>query len=304
MNDKIYFRLLFSIFLVGLSFSSFSQTTITIQPDSAEGKDANVWEFNPNNNYGSSTEFTIYAWTNSGTPALRRCFIDFDFSSIPLGATITNAELTLYNYANSPSTNGEHSQLSGSNELVVQRIISTWDEHTINWNNQPNTSILNQIIVPASSSVHQDYIIDVTPLVQDILSNTSNSFGFGIKLQTEQYYRSAIFASSDIGNPALHPKLTVTYTMSTSINEDFYEMSDISFYPNPFNDLASINISAKKSLAPFTIKLVNTYGEIVRESTIETNKFIFDRNNLTPGLYLLNIYSSKILIGTIKIIAQ
>jgi len=124
--SKIYLFLIAAMF----SVSTFGQTTITFQPNSTVGKDAFVWDYNPNNNYGSTDEYTIYAWTYNGTPSIRRCLIDFDFSAIPSNAVITNAELILFNDPNSPSTNGEHSQLSGSNEMIVQRVINSWNEQS------------------------------------------------------------------------------------------------------------------------------------------------------------------------------
>ena len=63
--------------------------------------------------------------------------------------------------------------------------INSWNEQSITWNNQPNVTTQNQIIVPASSSVHQNYNINVTSLVQDIINNPNSSFGFSLKLQTE-----------------------------------------------------------------------------------------------------------------------
>lgn len=110
-----------SLLLITIVFSlfTFGQTTITIQPNSADGKDAFVWNYSPNNNYGTTAEYAIYAWTYNSTPTIRRCFINFDFSVIPSNAVITNAKLTLFNDPNGASCNGEHSQLSGSNVYVV-----------------------------------------------------------------------------------------------------------------------------------------------------------------------------------------
>src|SRR4030095_8443254 len=77
-----------------------AQTTLILQPDSA-GKDAIVDSYYPTSNNSSSPEFNSAAWTHSGLPETERSLIDFDYSSVPSGAIIQSAFLTLYNNPNS-----------------------------------------------------------------------------------------------------------------------------------------------------------------------------------------------------------
>jgi len=263
---------------------------VTIQPNSTDGKDAFVWDYSPNNNYGSTDEYTIYAWTYNGTPSVRRCLIDFDYSTIPSNAVITNAELTLFNDPNSPSTNGEHSQLSGSNEMIVQRVITSWNEQSVTWNNQPNVTTQNQIIVPASFSVHQNYNINVTSLVQDIIDNPSSSFGFQLKLQTEAYYRSVIFASSDISDSNLYPKIEICYINKSGISINNI-LENIKIYPNPVQNILNIenlNIINKS----INIEILNLYGAIIYSKELNNNVCI-DFSKYSKGLYLIRITSEN-----------
>ena len=206
----------YNFFLVTILTCSFipqlikSQTTIILKPGPSTGKDAYIESIFNTLNFGTHDDFASIAWTNSGNPVLARGLIEFDLSSIPAGATITNAFLSLYSY-NSPH-NQSHSTLSGSNESVIQRITTSWDENTVTWNNQPNTTTQNQVFLPASASSIQHYLnIDVTKLAQDIVANPTNSYGFMLKLVNEQYYRKMVFASSDNPNSALHPTLKVCF---------------------------------------------------------------------------------------------
>ena len=182
-------------------------------------KDAPIREYNgvgDGNNYGAAPFLNIQAWTNGGLTATQRSLIDFDLSMIPANATIQSAFLFLYVDMNLNTFPGGHQQLSGSNESVIKRVTDNWNENLVTWNIQPSTITLNQTIIPQSIASNQDYIIDVTNLVQDMISDTLNSFGFLIKLINESYYRRMIFASKDNPNTELHPKLGVTYIADTT----------------------------------------------------------------------------------------
>ena len=182
-------------------------------------KDAVIREYNgvgDGNNYGLVPFLNMQAWTNSGSSVNQRSLINFDLSAIPLNAIIQSASLLLYVDINLNTFPGGHQQLSGSNESVIKKITANWDESIVTWNTQPSVTTLNQTIIPQSISNNQDYIIDVTSLVQDMFSDTLNRFGFLIKLINESYYRRMIFASRDNSNAELHPKLSVTYFLDST----------------------------------------------------------------------------------------
>ena len=187
-------------------------------------KDAPIREYNgvgDGINYGTAPFLNMQAWTNAGGPAIQRSLIDFDLSVISANAIIQSASLFLYVDMNLNTFPGGHQQLSGSNESVIERITSNWNENSVTWNTQPSTIALNQTVIPHSIATSQNYIIDVTNLVQDMINDTLNSFGFFIKLINENYYRRMIFASKDNAYREIHPKLQVIYlTNNTTASWD------------------------------------------------------------------------------------
>jgi hypothetical protein len=192
------------------SIASFAQT-LTLQPDPAAGKDAELFSCVPcgynNKNYGTKKDLNAIAWTNSGNISNIRSLIQFDLSSIPANAVVTSALLSLY--YNPSSTEGTH---SGTNTALLQRVTSSWGELTVTWDTQPTTTTVNQATLPSSSSSTQDYPnINVTAMVQEMVTNPSTNFGFMLRQQTETIFRKMIFASSDNVTAALRPKLVVSY---------------------------------------------------------------------------------------------
>lgn len=205
-------KLILSLFYSSiLSFSCMSQTTLVLQPDATDGKDALLHGLNSQVglNYGSNNQLSANTWTYNGSVGTVRSVLEFDLSAIPSGSTITSAELSLYGIGDNSGFGG-HSTLSGTNECWVQRITSAWDELTVTWNNQPSVTTVNQVGLISSVGVDDDYLdVDVTMLVQDMV-NLGN-YGVMIRLQTEDHYRRLNFASSDHSNPSMRPKLKVTY---------------------------------------------------------------------------------------------
>jgi gliding motility-associated-like protein len=191
-----------------------AQTTLTLQPDAVLGKDAMLHGLPSltNTNYGTNTEYQGAAWTYGGTFGITRGIVEFDLSSIPVGAVITSAQLSLF-ATGTTTGSGAH---AGANAGWLSRITSTWTESTVTWNTAPTFTTTNQVALAASSNVNQDYLnIPVTNLLQDMVDNPCSSFGFIIRMQTEQTYRRLNFCSSDYSVATKRPMLVVTYTTAT-----------------------------------------------------------------------------------------
>jgi hypothetical protein len=188
-------------------------TEIVLQPGS-EGKDAVVHGLisEVDANWGNISQLAIAAWTFQGIPGVVRVLIDFDLSSVPSNARIISAKLSLYAW-NSSTGFGQHSTLSGSNESVIQKVTSIWNENSVTWNNQPTTTTVDEVRLSQSVSGDQDFLdIDITILIQNMIDNPSGKNGLMIKLANENYYRRLNFFSSDASDSSKHPKLVIKYT--------------------------------------------------------------------------------------------
>jgi hypothetical protein len=184
---------------------SASDGEIIIQPDAELGKDTRINDYYPSTNYGDYDNMKIWAWTISGSTILSYSMIEFDLFDIPVDAVVLNAQLFLYHHPiNTNSTS------SGSNELYVERITSTWDEFNLTWENKPTTTIANRIIIPQTTADQEDKVVDVTELVQDMIMYPDESFGFLFKLVYPEPYRQMVFSFSDIEEENLRPMLILS----------------------------------------------------------------------------------------------
>lgn len=287
LNKKKRIAAISSIaFLLGVSTVS-AQTTITLRPGASQGKDAVLSSLTPGANNGTHPEFISLEGTNSGTPVTFRSLIEFDLTSVPKGATINRAKLSLYSF-NSPG-NGKHRQDGGSNESTLSRVTSAWSEDSVTWNNQPGVSALNQVTLAGSDSLIQDYIdIDVTSLVADMTTDSIGNHGFLLKLVTEERYRTMLFGSSDNADSTLHPKLVVEYTPATG--------SCVSIRPGATKGkdavLSSLSPSANNGTHPEFIALegTNSGTPVTFRSLIQ-----FDLSDIPQGAVIdsakLSLYS-------------
>lgn len=283
MKPKVFFLL----FLLMFFNAMFSQTVITIQPDSLQGKDARINSVNMYTS-GSYIELPVAAWTFSGVPGIDISLIEFDLSIIPASSNIVFAELYLFGSPGLPS--GGHSIASGSNEIIIQRITENWDEHAVTWNTQPNSTSVNQVISDESTDSYQDFVFDVTDLVRDMYNNPLNSFGFLLKPLHEDYYRKMNFCSSDHPERAKHPKLIITYDSISNVEINSQKLRPFKIFPNPIVDNIKITSSNNQL---FNIAIFNLLGEEVYSSTNNLDYVCIGVNNLISGLYFIKITSSQ-----------
>jgi len=192
--------------------------TLNLQPNNVVGKDAVIWSSKPDKNSASSIDFQAMAWTWYGknlSNGVRRSLIEFDISNIPTYAVIDSAKLSLFHNSETSEPTGGHSIMKDSNSSFLQRVIEPWEENLVTWDNQPSTTTQNQVTLAKSKGIKEDYLsIDVTVIIQDMISNPKSNYGLMLKLRSEQYYRAMIFASSDHPDKNFHPKLEINYTIN------------------------------------------------------------------------------------------
>jgi len=230
--------ILISLVLFFYCITSLAQTTLVLQPGFSNGSDilfgSDPAFLGPDSN---STELGAAQWTCGGPACELRSLISFDLTSIPPGANILSATLSLY---------ANHQQLNGntalgpmygiSNECYLYPITSSWSNATLSWNNQPTYSSANVTLLPTSTTNFQDYNnLDVSAAVQNMISNPSTNFGWLLKMSSQSFYNSMIFCSSNHPDTSKHPKLEVVYTLDNcfTFRPDPISGNDMAFGSNP-----------------------------------------------------------------------
>ena len=300
-----------TILLIVFTSAIYSQnyanydSCIVIKPNWESGVDAVLHGLNSeiNTNYGTQPQFAANAWTFSGTPGVVRSVIDFYPQAwLPTGAQLTSATLTLYGLTTNGYGFGQHDPLSGSNACWLERVVTNWNENTVTWNTQPQTTTLNRVSIPQSTSGNQNYSIDVTQLVIDMLQNPLMNYGFMIKLQNEQYYRRMNFYSSDYLVDSLRPELKICFKPSTIGVSPIKRNFTLKVFPNPANDILNITISELKQEA--RLRIFDVSGRILLEKAISSRQSQINVAGFAKGVYILEIRSDKSGIARQKIMIQ
>ena len=163
------------------------------------------------NNSFVHKELAIATSVNGSATITSRAFIAFDLSAIPANAEIVSAKLSLYGL---PSSNTIPQGNVGDNGIFIQRVTDDWSQVTVNWNNQPPTTTVDQVELPPTTSAYNYNVtnVDVTNLVKAMRSQTpTKTAGFCLKLKTEAVWRSVVFASNRHEDPAKRPRLQIVY---------------------------------------------------------------------------------------------
>jgi hypothetical protein len=264
-------------------------TCVTIQPDAEKGKDALLHKLftEVDNNYGDYPKVIANAWTFNGNDGINQSVIDFDLSNIPDEVEINSAYLSLYGLDTIDGIG--HSTISGPNECWLQRITTDWEESTVTWNTRPSTTTDNQVAIYKSSNYTQDYLdIDVSDLVKDMYRKPESSFGFLLKLQTEEKYRRMVFASSDHNNADKHPKLVICYSIISSVSEKQTSKLTFNMYPNPAKHSVTINFKDLYQTS-ISLQIMNATGQLVESKEKIRSNTEIDLTNYSKGLYFINL---------------
>lgn len=282
MKQILLFTFIFSTYV---GFAQLQNSQLTLKPSATKGKDSHIYSINPNFNYGNYVNLLTNTWTNSGVLGNIRFFVEFDLSNLPANAIIDSAYLKLYY----DSTNTINYQTHfGSNDMEVKRVSSPWVENTVTWNNQPATSNVNMLVVPPFTSNTQNYEINVSTLLNDMVSTTNH--GFMVKMQDEiNYYKASIFASSDHPDTTLYPELMISYRAATGIKSSGNDLSNqLSIYPNPSNGVFNFNFSNNHKLSEFEIELTNVLGKAQTLLPPSVGSQI-DLSSLSRGVYFIKL---------------
>lgn len=162
------------------------------------------------------------------------------------------------------------------------------------------TSVLGANNAVYALAIHGNKIFAGTELGGVFLSTdnganwTTFNNGFlncGLNVRSFAFIGNEIFAGTDCGVWKLD--LTVGITEAK-------ESSDIEIYPNPNNGLFSIKSESKIS----TIEILNTIGEKIYSTHINSNKAEIDLRIHSKGVYFYKVKSDKQFLKTGKIIVR
>ncbi len=228
-RGKCFFLWLILIFLVSCSnpvclapngevdTKVINRFTIVMQPG-AEGKDAGVSTYYPEENFGNVKSLNALTWTENVLPYTERGYIDFNVKEyLPSGAKIVSAYLKLFadTINKAPSIIGHSVQsyqgVKLNNEWQIYRIVSPWNENEITWFDQPEVSMTDVFNLPGPQFSVQSFTIDVTEHIRQKYKGTSGYNGFMIRNKVESPYQCVVFCSSDNDRKELRPQLEVEY---------------------------------------------------------------------------------------------
>ena len=256
-----------------------AQNTLVLKPGPAQGKDCVVGFLVPDNNYANAEHLPGYAWTQGGQLNVTRSLLAFDLAAIPEGASIVHAELSCF--FNPTYIGYTH---SGDNGLLIERITQPWQEDQATWNNQPAVSGAHVLSIPPSLSETQDYLdMNVTQLVQDMVNDPANSFGFRFRLVTEEPYKFVLLASSDYPDSLRWPELHVTYSLPDATEERSKATNALGCWPNPATDVVLFRHRGLASEAG-TVQLCDAMGRVIARRPLRNGQV--EVGDLAPGCYL------------------
>lgn len=89
----------------------------------------------------------------------------------------------------------------------------------------------------------------------------------------------------------------------SSTHESNHNNNNISIYPNPIRDEATIEIDSE-NISPYqhSFSLFDVWGRLIKIDNFIGEKYLFQRQNLANGLYIFQIKNEKRIIGNGKII--
>lgn len=262
-----------------------AQTTVTIV-GTPEMEDAAIGDFTPTTNYKDHDNILVNAGTNGGTPTIIRTLFKFDLDTLPANAVIQSATLDLYHRQTNLGFKHE-----GANESVIQKVTGMWTESTVTWVNRPAIDTTGQVFLAQTTSPTENKLnIDITEMAKADWADYPNNTGFMISLVDESPFKRQTYSSMDNPDPTKRPRLTITYTVSSSVGNDILN-ANVEVFPNPVSQGAEISITGYD--AGFTYNVLSLDGKLVAKGKSESSKLNISTTNLSSGAYIINVVSEN-----------
>lgn len=307
LKTKVSLRNLLSltvaVFILAIGPNAHAQTTVNFTADSTMG-DAMVANGGmDNSNFGSQGQLNVYHMVGQQIPMVFRTFIEYDISSIPENAIITDAKLKLV--TDLVNNNINH-------PMYVERVSQSWDEATITWNNQPTVITGDQVSISheqtSSSGTHE---FDVTEHVQVMVGHPDQNNGWRIRLQSEsastdfgvRYHSSE--AQSAINRPVLEITYVLPVEMQTNVTHCTSGNNDgeLSVAVSGGSSYGLSNIRLYKVVRDYTqrgyasFSNYKTTGNVAFDAVTST----ITAENLEPGVYMLALMDGEYVSGDYRL---
>lgn len=297
MRDQ---QFLFGFLCLCLGTSSNAQYTLTLTPshDAVVGYHDNY--NSANTNYNGAIHYSAIAQPGAtGGVNKNRGLMKFDLSPIPSDATVWGAYLSLS--ASGPIGIGDVASVGsvGQNACKLYRITSAWNDYSVTWNTQPSFTMENAVPLAQSTYTMQNYLsIDVTNLVQDMVNDPANSFGFMLKLDNEVPTRGLVAYGMLAPNPDKRPVLVVAYG---TCRTDFIDEPDqhgrlLSVNPSITSPGSTIQLDmGGNPPASASLVLIDALGQVVHTQMVNHSPVSLTVPALASGTYtwLLRDLSGK-----------
>ncbi len=227
---KYYF-----IGIVTLFFSSFLFAQTFDMPSISDSRVATNdictdWQVT---NYGTAISTTVAHWTWYGPgcgEGVIRGLWQFDLNPATDHTMLYDNRATVHLFF--PTGSAEvHNYVGGAtnNQFYVERVTQSWNELTVTWNNQPNVTTVNSILVPSSSTnpSSEDYIIDISNLAYEWICNGEPNYGIKLRMWSEsELYRRVSFTNREWADANKRPFLRLQYAKIDATAPDTICMGD------------------------------------------------------------------------------
>jgi hypothetical protein len=301
------------VLLVALPVLTQAQTEVTIEAS----KDNTLYEVATGDSSNGAGEYLFVGRTNQAAGSIRRGLIAFNLSGIPSGSTITNVTLTLNMSKITPS---------GAQTIGLYRATADWGEGTSNagleegrgaaatandatwlhrffstvlWSTAGGTYASTPSASQTIGAVGSYTWGSTSGMVSDVqqwLNTPPNNFGWVIVGNEATALTAKRFDTRQNAAAATRPKLIVTYTPPTSVEEnDPQEFTLHQNYPNPFNPSTNIRFSLAAT-SKTTLKIFNILGQEVAmliDGVLESGAHSIEWNakDFPSGIYVYRLAS-------------
>ena len=109
-------------------------------------------------------------------------------------------------------------------------------------------------------------------------------------------------------NGDILPKPTTVYVERTVGFEDdiFQSSSSLLLYPNPTSNWVVLQLPENKSIEQPRVELINTLGQSFESSfrALTTGTYQVETENITSGIYIVNLWNGDALVGSSRLVKQ